>query len=380
MKRICRVLAVVLIVCFFTACTVRTEAPDKEQQPVGETQPADETQQSLTQAQQPQNEAPPPTGIQQPVIEPAINPDTDIFHGILAYDITEMLGPEPFTAGEIPETMPVYRNKYVTDGAGVPLEAIGREEMRKIGEEIAAALGVDIVEEEKIYHNENHMKLNCGEISIKIEGNESVYIDFEKVYPLPWKLKKTNEDYLKALGYTNEVLKPLLSYYDINSPEASLWHDYSFDGEKNYPYFANGFINAGKNKTSVLVSFLDNYLSSVRICPDPLSGDILGEYPTISYDEARNLLLNGQWYSSMPLNDPILPDQIKGAAIGYKTQVYDEVFMPFYIFYVDITEREEPAMPERSKKLGLKNYASYIVPAIEEEYLKQFPEIIVHFN
>ena len=56
------------------------------------------------------------------------------------------------------------------------------------------------------------------------------------------------------------------------------------------------------------------------------------------------------------------------------------VMLPFYSFYVDITDRKEAAMPENSVKLGLRNYAGYLVPAIEPEYLDQFPEIVVHFN
>jgi len=47
---------------------------------------------------------------------------------------------------------------------------------------------------------------------------------------------------------------------------------------------------------------------------------------------------------------------------------------------IDITDREEGAMPEESLALGLKTFATYIVPAIEPEYLTKFPEIIVHFN
>jgi len=82
----------------------------------------------------------------------------------------------------------------------------------------------------------------------------------------------------------------------------------------------------------------------------------------------------------VPLEEGIDESDIVGAVIGYKSQCYDEVFMPFYAFYVDVTGRSEVGMPRESIELGLKNYATYIVPAIEAEYLKDFPEIVVHFN
>lgn len=313
---------------------------------------------------------------QRPEVEAAVNPGSDILSGSLAYDITELLGPEPFAADGIAESMPIYKNRFVTDGAGVPLEPISRDEMWRIGREIADVLGVE-VESEANYSSGNHLALLCGEISIEIDGSGSAYVEFGKTYPLSVKQDDANESLTDALDYTAEVLKPLLSYWNIETPEASIVNEYSFGGENMYRC---SLIGKGGNRKSVSVFISDGYLTSVRNSYKPSADDILGEYPTISYEEAKEMLLDGQYYSFMALEEPILLEKIEGASIGYKTQYYDEVFLPFYIFYVDVTDREEMAVPEESKKLGLKMYTSCVVPAIKPEYLKQFPEIVMYFN
>ncbi len=311
-----------------------------------------------------------------PEIEAATTNNGLIFAWNLAYDITELLGETPFAAYDVPEAMPVYKNKYVTDRAGVPLKPISREEMRKAGEAIADVLGLNI-DSEANYGSDNHLWLLCDETKIQVGGNESVYIEFGKTFPLPVELGGSNKEYIEALNYTAEVLAPLFKYWNMENPAASVSHDYSFGGEKHFECNLTG---RDENPMSASVYFSEGYLCSIRSSGGPLDGEIMGEYPTITYDCAKALLLDGQCYSIVPLNSPIEENKIRGAVIGYKTQCYDEVFIPFYAFYVDITDREEGAMPEESLALGLKTFATYIVPAIEPEYLTKFPEIIVHFN
>ena len=134
------------------------------------------------------------------------------------------------------------------------------------------------------------------------------------------------------------MLEPLLIYWQIENPRKEITHDYTFAGEKNFDCFLTDAVDDGG---TLKVNFLDGYLSNVRWKPILLTEEeILGEYPTISYDEAKVLLLRGQYYSIVPLEAPIEEKQIAGAVIGYKIQSYDEVFLPFYAFYIDITDRK----------------------------------------
>jgi len=310
-------------------------------------------------------------------IEVAMVSGGDVLAWLLAYDIMEILGEHPFMADSIPETMAVYKNKYVTDGAGVPLAPLTENEMLELGKPVSDRLGENIIEVEK-GHNNNHLHIICEGIDIYVSGNGNVSVEFDKSFKLPMEIDGSRESYITAVNYVAEELKPLLLLCGVENPTPLISHDYTFDGERSYDC---NLVDADDSSSSVGLYFMNGYLH--RITWDSYKwsmGEILGKYPTISYDEAKQLLLAGQWYSIVPLEEPIDESDIVGAVIGYKTQCYDEVFMPFYAFYVDVTDRSEVAMPSETIELRLKNYATYIVPAIEAEYLKGFPEIVVHFN
>ncbi len=313
-----------------------------------------------------------------PETEAAITGDGDVLSWSLAYDVSELIGSEPFQADQIPETMPVYKNKYVTNGAGVPLHPADRELMAETGRSLVKALDERIIDEGFYDTTDGHLNIQCEQVGIQIDPDETVFIEFHEKYPLPMKLEDRNQDYQEALDYATGELEPLLKYWQIENPKKEIIHEYTFDGEKDF----NCFLTDEKNRRGSLeVNFLEGYMSSVRWEPNLLTEDeILGKYPTISFEEAKSLLLKGQYYSIVPLDEPIKESEIAGTVFGYKTQCYDEVFMPFYAFYVDITDRKEAAAPQKTLDLGLKDYSTYLVPAIEPQYLNEFPEIVVHFN
>ena len=310
-------------------------------------------------------------------IEVAMVSGGDVLALPLAYDITEILGEHPFMADSIPETMAVYKNKYVTDGAGVPLAPLTENEMLNLGKSVADRLGEQIKKVEN-GHNNNHLSIICGGIEIYVSGNGNVSVEFNKSFKLPMVIDGSRESYITAVNYVSEELKPLMELCGIITPTPLISHDYTFDGKRSY---SCNLVDADDRSCSVSLYFENGFLYSLT-CDSYKwsSGEVVGNYPTISYDEAKKLLLAGQYYSIVPLEAPIDERDIVGAVIGYKTQCYDEVFMPFYAFYIDVTDRSEVAMPSETIELGLKNYATYIVPAIEAEYLKAFPEIVVHFN
>lgn len=310
-------------------------------------------------------------------IEVAMVSGGDVLAWLLAYDITEILGEHPFMADSIPETMAVYKNKYVTDGAGVPLAPLTEKEMLELGNSVADRLGENINNVEN-GHNNNHLRIICEGMEIYVNGNGNVRVEFNKPFKLSMEIDDSRESYITAANYVSEELKPFLELCGVENPTPLISHDYTFDGERSYNC---NLVDADDSSSSVGLYLENRYLYSITWDSYKWSLDeVFGKYPTISYDEAKDLLLEGRYYSIVALEEAIDESDIVGAVIGYKTQGYDEVFMPFYAFYVDVTDRSEVAMPSESIELGLKNYASYIVPAIEEEYLKDFPEIVVYFN
>ncbi|QOX62386.1 hypothetical protein FRZ06_02930 [Anoxybacterium hadale] len=310
-------------------------------------------------------------------IEVAMGSGGDVLAWPLAYNIKEILGEHLFMADGIPETMAVYKNKYVTDGAGVPLAPLTENDMLELGNSVADRLGENIIEVEN-GHNNNYLRINCEGIEIYVSGNGNVSVEFNKSFKLPMEIDGCRESYITASNYVSEELKPLLELCGIENPTPLISHDYTFNGKRSYNC---NLVDADDSFSSVGLYFENGFLYSITWDSYKWSsGEVVGKYPTISYNEAKELLLEGQYYSIVPLEEPINESDIVGAVIGYKTQCYDEVFMPFYAFYVDVTDRSEVAMPSETIELGLKNYATYIVPTIEAEYLKDFPEIVVHFN
>ena len=56
---------------------------------------------------------------------------------------------------------------------------------------------------------------------------------------------------------------------------------------------------------------------------------------------------------------------VKKVELIYRTEGYDEYYMPYYRFYVEI--------PEAELENRLKTYGAYYVPAVESSYISDMP-------
>ena len=94
---------------------------------------------------------------------------------------------------------------------------------------------------------------------------------------------------------------------------------------------------------------------------------------------AQELLLRGDYITTVPkeyLEDDIVKKEfIAKVELVYRTASYDEVYMPYYRFYVELTERKAPNVAE-----GLKSFGAFYVPAVCGEYLVNFPVWEGQFN
>ncbi len=82
----------------------------------------------------------------------------------------------------------------------------------------------------------------------------------------------------------------------------------------------------------------------------------MGNYPIITSKDAKNLLLNGNYITSVPYQ---LPGEkfVAKTELIYRTGTNEKYFMPYYRFYVELPEEERD---------GLKTYGAYYVPAVEK--------------
>ena len=88
----------------------------------------------------------------------------------------------------------------------------------------------------------------------------------------------------------------------------------------------------------------------------------MGDYPLISVDEARELLLNG---GELPDTlETLSGDDIVGVELIYETNEYDEYFVPYYRFW--LREENESVIEALD---GLAAFTWYCVPAVDPQYI-----------
>ncbi|MBQ2758815.1 MAG: hypothetical protein IJE93_03520, partial [Clostridia bacterium] len=115
-----------------------------------------------------------------------------------------------------------------------------------------------------------------------------------------------------------------------------------------------------------------------ELCQISFSGigtrEKIGDYPIIDEQEALALLIDGKYITSVPEKFPGR-DFVKKVELVYRNTNRDEIFMPFYKFYVqaDITNAS-------SSELGLVDFGIYYVPAVEGEYIENMPQRDSIFN
>ena len=318
------------------------------------------------------------------------------FEGYMAYDISELQNGNPWSASDTIKTLPVFQNPASYDSAGRAIKGLSADEMIQKAKDTASVMGltVDSIrirpteeelqrEQEKIRSvpgNEDYEPnatpheavAQCGDRTIKVEANGQVRIFFENGVQLPDEYRFTYYD--TGEQQAKEVMQHLLEKYapivDMRSPALDLFGDYDIDAQRSFEYDA--YENSGSLTERILgynfnwVSFAPNDDGMLWII-DRYSADLsqkIGDYPIITAQEARELLLQKHYITTVPEE---LPDEeyIAGVELIYRAGRHDEVFMPYYRFLVE--------MPTMQRDNGLKTFGAFYVPAVEEQYLSNMP-------
>ncbi len=313
------------------------------------------------------------------------SPFVPIFSGS-AQDITTA---HPWKEGDILTTLPVFRNpaKYEWDEHGaVYTDGPSTEEMLRRGKDAALALGFTI-QTETVYPPEftkpskmtgptNYtVSLECKEGGIEVFPDGSITIQPATPIELPDKyaIKPSPVTREWAEARINYLIDRFSTLLDMENPVAYPW-DFYQDGFHDYFYM----VAEGKGDLSDqmlgftyqnCIFYMDNTgngeegILTIYLYQADLSQK-LGDYPVISTDQARAMLLSGKYYSDCP--DAPVKDRIAGVELSYKKGEDHDMFVPFYRFLVDVESEHTPE--------GLKAYASYFVPAIPEEYYSSKPD------
>jgi len=198
--------------------------------------------------------------------------------------------------------------------------------------------------------------------------------------PLPdgYSFSYANTSYEQALEITQYLFSKYGAFTGITTPGYDVAADYTFSGDlTRTSTFV--FENSGSLTDRILnYNFRRLYFSATN------SGNLggisyynadlsqkIGDYPIITAEEARRLLLERHYITSVP---EALPGEeyIARVELIYRTGRHDTVFMPYYRFLVE--------MPTEELENGLKTFGAFYVPAVRSEYLENMPVWDGRFN
>lgn len=279
------------------------------------------------------------------------------FEGVNAYDISDYRSGAPELSGELPETLPVFENPVPW---GTKLTQAEKDAQLARAEELFAA------------------EAEAGVVSVELWSNPRV--EFEPALPLP-------EEY-RGAEYSPETMQALGEYLLRTYPRWFSWMEtpvvsvcggnYNFDGEQHYTLYV---YDAGQDVTD---SLMGSAYRTMRLCLNkagelyiiwiewPDLSQVIGEYPIISAAQAQELLLNGNYVTSVPY-EVSGPDAVCRSELCYRSD-YSEIWVPYYRFWVEV-----PAYAP-VEKLGLHTYGAYYVPAVESQYIANMPTYDGSFN
>lgn len=320
------------------------------------------------------------------------------FEGILHQNIAERIAYNPWDPEKTPDTMPVFQNtKYTENSIACGWD---EKEMRAQLDFIETALNLEVLESkftEAGHHQEATLTATLShDIFVSIKADGSIYLDFcDSSYGLPPASKigkyfaadATAAEAEMGLGYLIDRFSDLVN---VSQPGKVLYGDYNIYGEYRREY---RIYDSSGDMVSDILNYSYHYLHfavDTDACDGSLWGiwlinelacaEKIGDYPIISAEEARQLLLNGSYITSVPYAFPG-EEYIATVELVYRRSNRNETLIPYYRFYVELPDAEfSNETKELLAEKNIKDYGAYYVPAVEAEYITNMPIYEGSFN
>lgn len=314
-----------------------------------------------------------------PLLEPGFADGGMGFEGLLYYRFSEMDNGNPWREEMEPETLPVFRNGAYHP-SGVPV-GLGVEEMEERARAAGAALGLEDlsityrraeIEDDVIPYDQIVCVTAIARgVEIDAMADGGLVVQFDGGLPLPEEYQfayhgTTRQEAEAVLDYLTDRYAALLN---LRQPQKALFGEYNIYGEFSWDYRV--YDAAGDDTEDLLnygyrcVQFApdgNGNLALIRLCDGLACAEKLGDYPVISLEEARQSLLEGKYFTSVPVDFPG-EDYVCGGELVYRNVAVEKVLLPYYRFYAEL--------PEEEQENGLKLFGAYYVPAIEPRYFKE---------
>lgn len=319
------------------------------------------------------------------------------FEGILAYDISEFVSNGVWNPSKNISALPIYKNLAHTKYSGIE-PYLSEKELLNFAWDIANKLGTTIRYYDCEYIDPHAFDPDSGftgkEIQsltattpkhiIRISGGGRVSIKFVEPVPLPESYslaysQENNDNAILTIEYLCREYSELLGYTEVgySSPiEYNIYDEihrsycaYDISGATDTEdvlsscFIGNSFVG---NDTGTALEYI--HMSGYNL----LSAELLGNYPIISYDEAKQMLIDGKYLTTVPNeylnNGRILGTDIRQSVLKYRFGSSDSVYMPYYVFYV-LLENAPGELPD-----DLNTYGVYYVPAVSPAYYNEQPK------
>ncbi len=326
------------------------------------------------------------------------------YEGIRVHDISELVNTNPWDEALGISSLPVYENvlsydeNYIVQGGDF-------HKMREFLLEIAGSLGLeeesltitdDVPDEEtkQIITEKlemggdtvpegyfNPTKLTGEAEGLKIEVNQAMTatVSFEPAVSLPEEYHFTHYAAYGELAETAEYLeKEYADFIGMEHPAANIYGG-SYNIYLQQSYWIE-FYDRAEDMVQRIINY--NFNRTAFYCDDqgrlylarsfrPDLSKMVGEYPIITAEKAKELLRKGNYITTVPYEMPG-EEFIGKVELVYRAGEREKYYMPYYRFYVEL--------PEAAMDDGLKAYGAYYVPAVESAYLSDMPVWDGSFN
>lgn len=268
------------------------------------------------------------------------------FEGYFAYSIDELTNSNPWTEDCALRVLPVYRNslfRYTQDWVVTNPDT---EQMKKAFMDAARRLGMETNQMEINEHRSDgttidSMDTENTEYKIEVNAWMCVNIQFKQKNILPDGYSISTYDSYNRLNQTAQyLLRKYEKFIDMEDPciDISLG-DYDVDGNQTWGV---SFFENSDTPTEAILNYNFNRIYFYGDDNGQLSAafyqytdltDNLGNYPIINADKALEYLCSGNYISSVPEKFPGR-EAVKKVELVYCNATNDEIFMPYYKFYV----------------------------------------------
>ncbi len=296
------------------------------------------------------------------VSEPPVIENYSLHFGSMGYEGTDELSVKnsddinPWTETAELKTLPVYKN-LCYNGGKLTQKFYSASELKAMAENLAEKLGVkayetQITESEELYSF--CLETPKGSVIVSGRGSSLITADADLVkkhMEIESEKEMKSGDYITYSVDGEPLAKETRSYDEGDTLEGSI---INFNLKSHYLSENGGYFNSRR----------EDYL---------YSAEKLGDYPVISLDKAKKKLFSGEYITSADKNN-IIGGNLCEAVIAkvdliYYTDGNQELYLPYYRFYVDYYTGGE-----------YKQYAYFYVSAVEEKYLGDYELFVGAFQ